>query len=228
MSLQVLSPQFDSTNRCYTFTFNHAPTFEENTSNPMVLNINNDDLLEFITEFLEQASKHFSKVLEPDLFFRRMSHSYNTEDVDLKSIMESGETFRATWIPARITFYTNRYDLQWNLCELEKVIETTSIPPGFLDETAVTVNVTLESVLPELVEAGPIEFGGVPPAERVEKENQRKRIRQARLRAALAKLQAERLAERYYKRYGNFDWGNSDSELSSGSDTPNQKNIGLC
>lgn len=223
MSLQVIPPHFDSSKNCYSFTFQNAPVFEETTTNPAILVITEEDLTEFVTEFLLQASKYFSKPLEISLFFRRIAHEYDTSAVELKNIMETGDTFRASWIPARITFYTNRYILHWTLCELESQIISSTIPSGFLDEPVVE---DTKSELPEvpLVEENQdaIPFGGIPPAEKEVKGKERKQIRQARLRAALAKFRAERLAERYYKRYGNFDWGNSDSELSSGSDLENQ------
>jgi hypothetical protein len=50
-----------------------------------------------------------------------------------------------------------------------------------------------------------------------EKTMEKQRIREARLRVALAKLKAERMAQKYYMRYGE-DLEAEDSELSSDSD----------
>ena len=55
-------------------------------------------------------------------------------------------------------------------------------------------------------------------SESKEKTMEKQRIREARLRVALAKLKAERMAQKYYMRYGE-DLENEDSELSSVSDS---------
>jgi hypothetical protein len=48
---------------------------------------------------------------------------------------------------------------------------------------------------------------------------ERKRIREARLRAALANLRAERLTEKYYQKYGtNAEDGSSDLSSDSGEE----------
>jgi hypothetical protein len=51
------------------------------------------------------------------------------------------------------------------------------------------------------------------PSHRIEK----KKIREAKLRAALASLKAERLAEKYYQKYGSLP-GEDSSDLSSESE----------
>jgi hypothetical protein len=43
----------------------------------------------------------------------------------------------------------------------------------------------------------------------------RKKIRQARIRCAFAKLHLDRMVEKYYSKYGKFDGLGADSELSS-------------
>jgi hypothetical protein len=50
---------------------------------------------------------------------------------------------------------------------------------------------------------------------------EKKRVREARLRAALANLRADRLAEKYYQKYGT-PAGDGSSELSSESEDEDQ------
>ena len=119
MSLQVLPPQFDSDKKRYIFTFKGAPRFEETTVDPTKLGITEEEIGDFIADFLKQASKYFSKPLEPPIFFKRLTHEYITDEVELS--VREGETFRATWVPARIIFYTGRYEIQWTLCEVEEI-----------------------------------------------------------------------------------------------------------
>jgi hypothetical protein len=128
MSFQVLSPQYDNVKKCYVFTFKNAPKIEEITTDPSRLNITEEDLTElFLRDFLEQASKYFSKALDISAFLKRLTYEWNTEEVEQKE----GESFRATWIPARVVFYTGRYEIHWNLVEME--VEKPKIPSGFMD-----------------------------------------------------------------------------------------------
>ena len=68
-----------------------------------------------------------------------------------------------------------------------------------------------------------MESSGLPVATvaPVHAKNIRLKIRRARLRCALARLRVEKLAQRYYAKYGNFD-GLSESELSSDSDSDSE------
>jgi len=226
MSLEVVPPQFDSDKKRYIFTFKNAPRIEETTADPTKLTITEEDLSDlFTTEFLKQASKYFSKPLEISVFYKRVVYQYLTKEVELDNILETGETFRATWIPARMIFYTNRYELQFSLAELEPVIIPSTIPSGFLNDLGVAgeeLNTTvIENELPELpiAEVSIIPFGEISEEEKAKRETARKHIRQARLRASLATVKAERMANRYYKRYGNFEMDSSESDLTSEEET---------
>jgi hypothetical protein len=218
MSFQVLPPQFDQEKKSYIFKFKNPPKIEEVTTNPSKLSITEEDLTEIFTrDFLMQASKYFSKALDTELFYKRVAYTWVTEEVDLTVTGE--ESFRATWIPAAIVFYTNRYELTFNLVELEPVV-VQSIPPGFLDGLGVPGEemplIPVETELPELpITEITIPFGEMSTDEKDKRELARKKIRQARLRASLARLRAEKLADRYFSRYGNFDMDGSGSELSS-------------
>ena len=218
MSFQVLPPQFDQEKKSYIFKFKNPPKIEEVTTNPSKLSITEEDLTEIFTrDFLMQASKYFSKPLDTELFYKRVAYTWITEEVDLTVTGE--ESFRATWIPATIVFYTNRYELTFNLVELEPAV-VQSIPPGFLDGLGVPGEemplIPVETELPELpITEITIPFGEMSTDEKDKRELARKKIRQARLRASLARLRAEKLADRYFSRYGNFDMDGSGSELSS-------------
>lgn len=227
MSLEVLPPQFEADKKRYIFLFRNAPKIEETTTDPSKLAITEEDLTAvFVDDFLKQASKYFSKALDRPVFYRRVTYHWQTDEVDLSDVLQRGDSFRATWIPARIIFCLNRYEIHFTLAEVEPYYAPTTIPSGFLSDLGVPGEVVdtviIESELPELpiaeIGQGGIPFGQMSAEEKAERERARQRIRQARLKAALAKLHTEKLAERYYKRYGNFDGGASDSDLSSESD----------
>jgi hypothetical protein len=187
-------------------------------------------LSEFVQAFLRDSAKYFSKQMSEPVFMQRLTHIWTTDLVD--SIPEQ-EIQRATWIPAQIHFYPHSYEIHWSLRGIDYVPEPT-IPPGFLERGG---DLASDIVLDDGNElpghafiggeegVGSLDAEAIPlssrftRAERTERAAQRKRIRQARLRMALAQLKAERLAERYYRRYGDFeDLDDSDSELSEEED----------
>lgn len=216
MSFEVLPPQFDSAKKCYTFTFKCAPRIEVTTKDPTKLIVMQGDTTEqFFKEFLQQASKYFSKSLDLAMFYKRVVYQWITEEVDIPPYLGTEETFRATWIPARILFYPTRYEVYFTLVEVEQV--SFRIPPGFLDELGDSNDLKIElpeHPITEVLEDS-IPYGASSSEERAKRERARKHIRQARLRASLSRLRAEEIADRYWKRYGNFEMDGSESELTS-------------
>jgi hypothetical protein len=192
MSFSVGQPTHDSIRKCYELEIRDGPSFQGRLVSPFEPDLRgarSQQYEEFITEFLKQASHHFSKPLDKAIFIQRISHSYSTDE-DL-----SGSSLKSLyWIPARVLFYPSLYEFQWILAQVERV---------------------------ERVEEAP----GCPPDKPVEKKpiltmseqkRLRKKIRQARLKCALARLHVEQITEKYYNKYGNFDGlSDADSELSS-------------
>ena len=223
MSFEVNPPKFDVEKKSYTFTFNNAPRIEEITTDLTKLHVSQDTLYEvFVKEFLEKASKHFSKKLEHTIFFKRLEYKWITEEVEHQGFFKEGEQIRAIWLPVQVIFYTSRYEIYFSLVEVKSAAIASTNLPGFLEAVEEVNEIIQETELPELpiaeVSQEVIPFGEISNEEKTKREIARKRIRQARLRATLAKLRAEKLADRYYNRYGNFDMDSSESELSSEED----------
>lgn len=192
MSFHVGLPIYDGDKKCHVLKIDDAPAFKGVLKPPYeIIFEGNEEFLGFVTEFLKQASPYFSKALDKDVFMQRIRHAYSTDEEI------SNERLRGvSWIPAQVLFYPSRYEIQWILGGIER--EEEKVAPSGTD----------------LVEAD------IPSSERPLTQNEQKRIRQkvrqARLKCALARLHLERLTERYYAKYGNFDGLNSsDSELSS-------------
>jgi hypothetical protein len=201
MTFKVLSPKLDSAKNCYTFQFKDAQRFTETTQDPTKLRLTEEILRDFISDFLSQASQYFSKPLDSAVFFQRVAHVWNTSEFDVTT--PTPEPVRVCWIPAQILFYTGRYEIHWSLLEME--VDRPKIPPGFMGELP-PGSTDNEELIP---------FEDPAAAEKIKRIRERRKIREARLRVVLSKLRAERLAERYFKRYGNFDGVGSESELSS-------------
>ena len=152
------------------------------------------------------------------------------------------------WIPATIYFYRNYYEIEWQLIEIlplplsgggteERPVAAAAAAAathdkeeqGEKEERSVEIPPPSTQPIPpsglqEIVEeSNSIPFhqsSKAPPSSpRSTRQHLKQKVRKARLRAALAQLRAEKLAERYYIRYGDLDLENesgasSDSDLS--------------
>jgi hypothetical protein len=186
MSFHVSIPLYDANGKCHVLTINDGPIFTGRVA-PSYEPIMDERFTGFITEFLKQASPYFSKALDQPLFLQRVCHTYSTDE-DLKGATS------VSWIPACILFYPSRYEIRWQLVEIER-----STPGTDIIETDIQAS------------ERPVKELGPSAQKRI-----RQKVRQARLKCALARLHLERLTERYYAKYGNFDgMSDSDSELSS-------------
>lgn len=70
-------------------------------------------------------------------------------------------------------------------------------------------------------QSNPLEESGIPfTSSSQDRERMKQKVRRARLRAAIAHLRAEKMAECYYMRYGfQEEEGDSDSDLTFASET---------
>ena len=187
MAFCVRLPRYDSDRKCHVLSIEDGPILK-GVKAPAYEPTDDEHYQGFVTEFLKQASPYFSKGLDQALFLQRVCHNYTTED-ELKGATS------VSWIPALILFYPSRYEIQWTAVEIER-----APPPGTdIIETEI------------LASDRPIKELGPSAQKRI-----RQKVRQARLKCALARLHLERLTEHYYTKYGNFDgMSGSDSELSS-------------
>jgi hypothetical protein len=189
MSFSVAQPTHDSVKKCYELEIRDGPSFQGTvvtSFKPDFQGSLSRQFDDFITEFLKKASPYFSKPLDKVVFVQRIAHSYTTDE-DL-----SGSSLKSlSWIPARVSFYSSRYEFQWLVGEMQRIESASGCPPD------------------KPVKAPPV-------LTMSEQKRLRKKIRQARLKCALARLHVEQITEKYYTKYGNFDGlSDADSELSS-------------
>lgn len=192
-------------------------------------------LAEFADAFLQGAAPYFSKPLPVPVFLQRVKHIWITSDFSSEELAAGG---LLKWIPASVLFYKGGYELEWNLIEIGPLPEPVARPPepvgaaGTAAPTAVGEQgeggLAQEVVAPGPAVAAaaasaaaaptpPLEEGEIPGPAPPSKAVFKQKVRKARLRAALAQMRAEKMAERYYLRYGNLDLADgtdSDSALS--------------
>jgi hypothetical protein len=196
MTFTISKPVFNSNDKSYKITINDYTPVIVCTNKPLELHFTSTEMKEylniFVNEFIQKASPYFSKPLEPQLFYARLSHTTNTDDYD--SNPDTTMTYSVSWMPICVLFSPTVYKIEWRLISLEPFEEKY---PG-------------ATVVPDDEE------------DKIRAKKMRIKVRRARLRCALARLHVEKLAESYYTRYGNFDGLSdselsSESEFDSGT-----------
>jgi hypothetical protein len=220
MVLEVPPPQFDKIKRQHTFELTGAPEFRQGpfrvgeAYSPFKPGTEEEkNYHDFCAAFLEKAATYFNGQLPLATFLKRLVVSW--EIGELEEDLHLFPRLELVWIPARILFQSGRYELVWQLLQVHEFsgLDEEELPaiagggeglPVSMEEVVETTGIPFESA------AGPVSARAAA----------RKKVREARLRVAIAQLRAERLAANYFDKYGTFDevGEDSDSDLSMDSD----------
>lgn len=245
--MEISAPVWNVTQAAYSFTLLHntqtcssAPFAYEKEGNGFLPEPLPDALELFSRSFLdlllEKTKKWFSAPLRKESVLKRLRHEFDRASQEKPN--ENG-WYTATWIPDRFEVHSKEFFLYWKLKQYETAAPI--IPESFLTATTpraqspvaeaetktIHIQNTVEGNLPEgLIPVQDLPLSDLPPlpffvedeTQKEKREEDKRKIREARLRVALAKLKAERMAEHYYQRYGEKP-EDSDSELSSDSDS---------
>jgi hypothetical protein len=232
MLVTLNTPVFNPKKKCHVITLQDTPSFDfiiRGNANPSRADLEeNPAFMEFLQIFLEKASPFFSKPLELKTFLHRLTPIWDSASSFSKPDVKAYQYWKVLWTPAEVHMYPSRYEMHWMYGGAEEAHFSKSSPGLEDDEEILPTIDSLEDA--ELVEAessllpviNEVNIAAIPFKETGDDSSSSKRellkqkVRQARLRVALAQLRAERLAEKYYVRYGNFEDvdGDSGSELS--------------
>jgi hypothetical protein len=202
MEFTVTKPTQDPIHKYYQLLIGSPPVFVCEGGDMSGITFTGDNVARFdmfIDSFLSKASSYFSKPLEKTLFLQRVAYHYSTGDYEGS---DPAQIQQISWIPVRILFYPARYEIHWRVASVEL------IPPGTMLQEADVEEISSKEPPRRMM-----------PPESIQRIT-RQKIRQARIRCAFAKLNLERLIERYYSKYGHFDGlSDADSELSSSEES---------
>ena len=179
-------------------------------------------------EFIERTKRHFATPLRVKTILSRLNHVWEGNQ---KSTEVPG-WYTVSWTPKELKIMPREFVFVWKAGELqatepvipsEFVVEGDSRAPSpapevrtiQLQQTTSSANglVELEPAFSDPSDSRLMTLDYEAPSHRLEK----KKIREAKLRAALAALKAERLTEKYYQKYGSVP-GEDSSDLSSDSE----------
>lgn len=183
-----------------------------------------------VGEILEKIQKYFTNPLTSEKVLRHLVVSTKEGEV---SVSVPG-WYTLQWKPTRFLVKAGEFHIVW---ELTSAVEATPrIPAEFTAQTPRAQSPERPEQVPEqtrsiqihdsLIPVGDLPLSDLPPLsfpqEEMDpaREESRRRIREARLKVALAKLKAQRMEQKYYERYGQTpeDSEEESSDLTSESE----------
>ncbi len=180
----------------------------------------------FVSEFLEKTKKYFTTPLTAEKVLR---HLRNTAEL-VNRPTEAG-WYTLQWKPNAFVVKTGDFILVWQIMDI-KAIEplipaefTTTTPRAQSPAAPEQASLRQIQIHDSLIPVGDLPLSDLPPLSfgteesDPEKEESKRRIREARLKLQLAKLKAQRMEQKYYERYGQpAEESEESSEFSSDSE----------
>lgn len=230
--MEIEHPTWNSADSIYIFrVIKNKPEIKSKTlyvksSTDINLTINEFPQLTMMTSdiaenFIELSKKWFSTPLKKENFLKRLRHKFNMKNQNQKDI---NNWINFSFILDTIEINNKEIILNW-LNSLETISEPL-IPSDFIKESRPSSpdNANLRTIqITNTVDSNNlVAFEDLPFSEQLtyddnSKSNEKRKIREARLRVALAKLKVERLAKNYFSRYGE-DNNSDSSDLTSESE----------
>lgn len=245
--MEVLSPTWDAKLSKYTFVLQFTsgdssqflvkgPSIFHEKASPISINdppVIPDTIRDtIVNSFIEQTKQWFTTPIGNESMKKRLRHVVNS-----KVLFAEEGWFEPSWKPVVMNVFRNGFELGWNLEEWRAT--TPKIHADFLmgsqtpraqspeQATASAQELRTIQIQDSLIPVGDLPLSDLPPLSfpselesDAKRQEIRQKIREARLRVALAKLKAERMEHKYYERYGEVPMDSEESsELSSESDS---------
>jgi hypothetical protein len=239
--MEVANPVWNSKESSYVFQLSGSyftlggPLSHFSPGAPFKAPVLNSGLVSaFLDAFVEKTAKHFATPLRTANILPRLKHIWTQPTLDL-----TDKSYTFEWTPKEMIVKSKEFCLVWasSAKESEPVISSDflnlapsrSSSPAPESKDLRTIQLQTQSGLIEHEIPMSSDLSD-PRLMTLEYENsphtaEKKRIREARLRAALASLRAERLTEKYYEKYGTPAEDDS-SGLSSESEDEEQSGNG--
>jgi hypothetical protein len=179
----------------------------------------------FLQELLEKTRKYFTTPLTVEKVLRHLRFTTDTKDAP-----KQPGWYEFLWKPCVFVVKSGDFVLSWELEEakaIEPVIpaEFTATTPRAQSPAPEKATLRQIQIHDSLIPVGDLPLSDLPPLSfgteetDPEKEESKRRIREARLKLQLAKLKAQRMEQKYYERYGQPAQESEDSsDFSSDSE----------
>jgi len=193
----------------------------------------------FITEFIQKTTKWFQTPLRLETIKKRLRHTI-LKNVTL-SPLEHTNWYLLDWQPESIIVKSKEFIIYWKVANIARAEAQISAdffgsptpraqspePSASLQEQPQEEGlrtIQIHNTMDTLVPVGDLPLSDLPTmsfyeGNEDEKSETKRRVREARLRVALAKLKAQRIEEKYYSKYGETARDSESSDLSSDTDS---------
>lgn len=234
--MDISTPVWNAKENQYVFRFvGTVPTVENanavyisDSKSTEEINIPGDNssaVADVLQVFIGKAQRYFTSPLRVDIVLKRLRH-------EMKPIVLP-EGLKEGWYKIRWTFedmkvQSKAFILGWkleNVVEAEPQISSdflsSTTPRAGSPESPERTELRTIHIQDSLIPVGDLPLSDFPTEVQFEEvpKDVRRKIREARLRVALAKLKAQRLEEKYYSRYASKKDPSEESSLSSGSES---------
>lgn len=168
-----------------------------------------------------EGSTWFSSPIKASVFLKRVSHNYSFVPYENNY---GGKMLRVVFSPTTLFIKAHLFEINWK-ARFENYEDTNSDNIEYSEdltraEPTRTIVIQSHPADIELVENDEIPLDSSPhEIELSSRAVFKKRIREARLKAAVATMKAEQMAEKYFRRYGIHTDFDSESDLSFDSES---------
>ena len=205
------------------FIFNTINEIKETYTNP---NTNNDEFQRVFTkigeQIVEEGKLWFASPITTETFRKKVHNSFNNELSH--QTYTYGKLYQETWKLKSIWVYSNRFELEWNLIDLQPY-EDSIIPSDFLNfkEEFNTIEpfgnrtIVIQPTRDELLEQDDIPFESSEQDDTFSpRAILREKIKKAKVKFVLSQMKLSDLEKKYFRLYGEVV--ESDSDNSSITD----------
>lgn len=173
----------------------------------------NDILNNIANTLFTEGSEWFASPIKPQLFLKKIKHNFETPNMN----QTYGTNVEFTWAPIQLKIIPTSFLIHWRIIHFKD--QTNIIPSDFIqdfDDIEELEPKTIVIQQNEIIENVDIPFDNSEKPIHVVSSRalMKQKVRQAKLKAAIATMKAERMAEKYFRRYGIETQVDSDSELS--------------
>ena len=166
------------------------------------------------TSVYEHGSSWFASPIKPHIFMKKAKHIIDTPGYPMNN---PGNQIEFTWNPVSFEITPKNFEIRWKLLSS---IPVSAIPSNFIDISEELEPRTILIQQNDIIENAEIPFDSseqdIHPIS--SRALLKQKVRKSKLKAAIATMKAERMAEKYFRRYGVQTDLDSDSDLSLDSD----------
>jgi hypothetical protein len=219
-------PQWNPSTNSYTIKINSPQDFsyievrDKSSGHEKAVDVTNDRFQLIVNNLANSVYEHgnswFASPIKPNIFLKKAKHII---DPPIYSNLP-GNQIEFTWNPVSFEITTRNFEIKWKLLFANTI---TTIPSNFIDISEELEPRTIVIQQNEIIENAEIPFDNSdqsfhPISSRAAGMLLKQKVRKAKLKAAIATMNAERMAEKYFRRYGVQTDLDSDSDLSFDSD----------